>query len=154
MLYLIVYVVPTNTPDTKVLKIYVFSYNIMPHFRVQYGNLHIRVYHNYPNIHIQVSLKVLRIYINPGNICSDNMNCLAKQLVDPVYFWKTERDSTCTNMEIAQIGRTDEPVDIIFKNCTNIMGRKQQRVCHRYNTIYIHDSELRKKRNDALNNTN
>lgn len=68
------------------------------------------------------------------------MNCLAKQLVDPVYFWKTERDSTCTNMEIAQIGRTDEPVDIIFKNCTNIMRRKQQRVCHRYNTIYIHDS--------------
>lgn len=141
MLYLIAYVVPTNTHhDTKVLKIYVFSNNIMSHFRVQYGNLHIRVYHNYPNIHIQVSLKVLRIYINPGNTSSDNMNCLAKQLVDPVYFWKTERDSTCTNMEIAQIGRTDEPVDIIFKNCTNIMRRKQQRVCHRYNTIYIHDS--------------
>lgn len=60
-------------------------------------------------IYIQVSLQVLRIYINPGNTSSDNMNCLAKQLVDPVYFWKTERDSTCTNMEIAQIGRTDEP---------------------------------------------
>lgn len=144
-----------HSHDTKILKIYVFSNNIRSHFRVQYENLHISCLQLpectvFIQIYIHVSLKVLRISINPGNICSDNMN---KQLVDPVYFWETERDSTCTNMEIAQIGRTDEPIDII-KNCTNIMRRKQQRVCHRYKTIYIHDSKLRKKRNNALNNTN
>lgn len=111
--------------DTKVLKIYVFSNNIMCLTSEYSMEIYTSECTIFIQIYIQVSLKVLRIFINPGNTSSDNMNCLAKQLVDPVYFWKTERDSTCTNMEIAQIGRTDEPVVMIFKNCTNIMRRKQ-----------------------------